>query len=495
MERSQPQMSEWALRDVGQAERAHACSSASQMIDRYSAVIKLFQGVIFVSEKKKSGTAVLKYDKKTGRLLFTKQMKKDYTILMPMMLPFHFTLIEKLLQKNGYNMQLLTSTGTNIVDEGLQSVHNDTCYPALLVIGQLLDAIKSGEYDPERVAVAITQTGGGCRASNYIHLLRKALKKNHLENVPVVSVSIGGLERNPGFNLSKRTLIKLGVAIIYADLIMDLSNQARPYELSHGETDMLANRWIDKLANESLSVFSIKRNMIAIVQDFAKIPLKLTNKVKVGVVGEIYVKFAPLGNNNLEAFLAEENCEVVVPGLMDFVLYNCESAIADSEVLGINRMKAKIYALFKRILCHMQDNMIAAVKNNSTFRVPPRFDHIRSLVRGYLSTDNKMGEGWLLTGEMLELIESGVGNIVCTQPFGCLPNHIAGKGMIREIRRNNESANIVAIDYDPSATRINQENRIKLMLELAREQVASGDQPDENTPMPDKNVPLEKKAV
>lgn len=414
--------------------------------------------------------AKLKYDKK-GRLLFTKDMKKEYTILIPMMLPYHFTLIKKLLDRQGYRTVLLTSTGTSIVDEGLQNVHNDTCYPALLVIGQLLDAIKSGNYDQDKVAVIISQTGGGCRASNYLFLLRKALKKNGLEKIPVISFGVSGLEKNPGFKLTPLLMMKMACALIYADLITDLANQSRPYENIKGSVEAVAHACMEFIIKHSMHLLHIGKTIDFIVKKFAEIPMTRSEKVKVGVVGEIYIKYAPLGNNNLEAFLQGENCEVVVPGVMDFILYNCESALADYTILGINKCKAKIYKFAKRLIIRLQNRMIRAIRQYSEFRPPSKFEHIKSLVKGYLSTENKMGEGWLLTGEMLDLIESGVNNIVCTQPFGCLPNHIAGKGMIREIRKNNEKANIVAIDYDPSATKINQENRIKLMLALAREQL------------------------
>jgi len=414
--------------------------------------------------------AQLVYDSE-GRLLFTEEMKREYTILMPMMLPIHFTFIQRIFRHAGYNMELLDTSHSAIVEEGLSSVHNDTCYPALLVIGQLLDALKSGKYDINKTALIITQTGGGCRASNYIHLLRKALKRNKLEHIPVISFNIPGMEKNPGFRITIPMMVQLVFGVIYGDILMLLANQTRPYELEAGSTDRLVQTWIDRLtggADKGLSARHFSRNLRAIAADFAAVPVRRTDKIKVGVVGEIYVKYARLGNNDLEQLLASEGAEVVVPGLLDFVMFMAYNHISDTRLYGIKRLKGVLSALMNAYLAHMQKKLIRAVKTQPQFRPPAPFSELVRMVDGYISTGNKMGEGWLLTAEMLELIHSGVRNIVCTQPFGCLPNHIAGKGMIRKIREKNEGANIVAIDYDPGATRINQENRIKLMLATAR---------------------------
>ncbi|HOB20336.1 MAG TPA: 2-hydroxyacyl-CoA dehydratase [Candidatus Atribacteria bacterium] len=414
----------------------------------------------------------LQYDK-DGRILFTKEMKKEYTILMPMMLPIHFRLFKNILLRHGYKAVLLETEHPRIVDEGLQSVHNDTCYPALLVIGQLLDALKSGDYDINRTALIITQTGGGCRASNYIHLLRKALKRNGLGHIPVISFNVGGMEKNPGFKLSIGLIIQIVYAILYGDLLMLLANQIRPYEISKGDTDRLVADWTDRIGQKLrgstiLNNRSVRKDFDAIVSDFARIPVKKTHKIRVGVVGEIYMKYSPLGNNNLESFLLSEGVEVVVPGLMDFVLYCVDNAITDTKMYGMNRLKGFLAMPLKKYLERLQDMLISSVKKEASFIAPSPFEHVKSLIKGYVGSGNKMGEGWLLTAEMLELIDSGVENIICTQPFGCLPNHIVGKGMIRKIRENHNNANIVAIDYDSGATRINQENRIKLMLSVAR---------------------------
>jgi predicted nucleotide-binding protein (sugar kinase/HSP70/actin superfamily) len=411
--------------------------------------------------------AELVYDEK-GRLLFTEEMRREYTILIPMMLPIHFTLLSRIFNTHGYKVELLRTTHRGIVDEGLQNVHNDTCYPALLVIGQLIDALKSGKYDINKTALMITQTGGGCRASNYIHLLRKALKKNGFEHVPVVSLNLSGMEKNPGFKLTVKLMYQLVAAVCYADVLMWLANQVRPYEINKGQTDELVDKWVEKLIKSKIGIRDFDAKVNRIVKDFEAIPVNIVPKIKVGIVGEIYIKYAPLGNNCLEEFLQSEGVEVVVPGLLDFILFMCDHHIVDTQIYHVRYKKFVASAVLKKFLLRMQNKIISGIEG-SRFNPPQHFEKTKSLVKGYLSTANKMGEGWLLTAEMLELIHSGVENIICAQPFGCLPNHIVGKGMIRRIRQTHPEANIVAIDYDPGATRVNQENRIKLMLSTARE--------------------------
>jgi len=418
--------------------------------------------------------AELVYDS-TGRLLFTEEMMEEYTVLLPMMLPIHMTFLAQLMRKQGLNVDLLTSVNPAIVNHGLQSVHNDTCYPALLVIGQMMEALESGKYDLNKVALVITQTGGGCRASNYIHLLRKALKKRGWEHIPVISFNLAGMEKNPGFHFSGSALIELLGIIVYADLLMNLANQTRPYELQKGQTDALVERWMQDLMEHKMSIAHLRRTLGKIAADFANIPVNRVPKITVGVVGEIYIKYAALGNNNLEQLLADEDCEVIVPGLLDFFIFMGDHHLVDTKRYRIKFKKGLASALVRAIFIFFQKRLIRAIKRHKQFRVPADFDTIKRLASAYVSDGNKMGEGWLLTGEMLELIHSGVNNIICTQPFGCLPNHIVGKGMIRAIREDHKQANIVAIDYDPGATRTNQENRIKLMLAVAREQMQGGE--------------------
>ena len=416
--------------------------------------------------------AELVYDK-TGRLLFTKEMKEEYTILFPTMLPVHFGLMARILETEGFKVEMLTTNHRGIVDEGLKYVHNDTCYPALLVIGQLIDAIKSGRYDLHKVALMITQTGGGCRASNYIHLLRKALEKADMAYIPVVSVNLSGLEKNPGFQLGLNTLRKAIFAMMYGDIIVQTANQVRPYEVKQGQTDETieaVENWLLEGMNQGkgLSFKSMVENFDRIVAAFKEIPVAGEPKVRVGVVGEIYIKYSPLGNNNLEQFLLSEGAEPVVPGLTDFIIFKIYNREVDVNIYGGKWIKKAACKIFMGYVENCQKDMIQALENSGRFRAPGTFQELHSLVHGYLGDGNKMGEGWLLTAEMLELIHTGVPNIVCTQPFGCLPNHIVGKGMIRKLKDDYPWSNIVAIDYDPGATKINQENRIKLMLANAK---------------------------
>jgi predicted nucleotide-binding protein (sugar kinase/HSP70/actin superfamily) len=412
--------------------------------------------------------AQLIYDK-TGRLLFTKEMKKEYTLLMPQMLPVTFTMLKRVFELDGYTIDMLTTNHRGIVDTGLKYVHNDTCYPALLVIGQLIDAVNSGKYDKHKVGLLITQTGGGCRASNYIHLLRKALKKAGLDYIPVVSVNLSGLEKNPGFGLNLKLIRRLVPAMLYGDLLVWLGNQCRPYETVPGTTDALIASWTDRLvamfgSNKGIAKKEIAAYMTQITADFAKIERSSEQKTRVGIVGEIYVKFSPLGNNNLEEFLLSENCEPVVPGLTDFMIFKINNRVVDVDIYKGKKLKKLVAGIFQKYIENLQQVMIAAVKTQPCFRPMGCFADLQKLIRGYLGYGNKMGEGWLLTAEMLELIHTGTENIVCTQPFGCLPNHVVGKGMIRRLKDDYPDSNIVAIDYDPGATKINQENRIKLML-------------------------------
>ena len=416
--------------------------------------------------------ATLKYDK-TGRLLFTKEMKKEYTILLPQMASIQFRIMKRVFDEYGYKTELLETDGPEIAQVGLKYVHNDTCYPAILVIGQFIHALQSGKYDLHKTALLITQTGGGCRASNYIHLLRKALKKAGLEFIPVISLNISGLEKNPGFQLTLPVIRKLVGALVYGDTLMLLSNQTKPYEINKGESMALVDSWIENIVSQykegrGFSLEQQRQNLDNIAQSFANIKRNLVPKVKVGVVGEIYVKYAPLGNNNLEAFLNEQDCEVCVPGIMGFVLFKLDNRLQDIELYGGNRIK---YAALQKAYNYLEkmEGLIIECTVRHGFLPPGRYSHLKELVSGVVGLGNKMGEGWLLTSEMLELAESGYPNIVCTQPFGCLPNHIVGKGMIRKVKEINPKANIVAIDYDPGATRVNQENRIKLMLAVAKE--------------------------
>lgn len=405
---------------------------------------------------------------------FTEEMKKDYTILVPPMLPMHFKMIISVLRTYGYTMELLEDTGPHIADMGLKYVHNDTCYPAILMIGEFMNAILSGKYDPHKVAIIMFQTGGGCRASNYISLLRKALKKAGYGYVPVISFSLAGIEDHPGFKLTRPKLHGMLYAVVYGDLLLSLSNQCRPYEINKGQTKALADSWTKKLGRElgsgaKIRYKDIKENYKKIVADFAAIPLEKRRAVKVGIVGEIFVKYSPLGNNNLEDFLVSEGAETVVPGLMDFCLYCVYNNINDYRLY---RRGSVFYMLLCKLaykfVCDKKRDVCRIIEEDGNFEPLTDFTHTPSLTKGYIGTGTKMGEGWLLTAEMIELSKMGVKNIVCTQPFGCLPNHICGKGMMKLVKEKNPDVNIVAIDYDAGATQVNQVNRLKLMLANAK---------------------------
>ena len=408
---------------------------------------------------------------------FTKEMRLTHKILIPQMLPIHFSLIEKVLLQEGYDVEVLTNDGPEVVQTGLKYVHNDTCYPALLVIGQMINALDSGKYDLDHTALMITQTGGGCRASNYIHLLRKALKKAGYGQIPVVSLNFSGLERDSGFQLSLPLIQKVLGAVFYGDMLMLLANQTRPYEDREGDADRLIHYWVSMLGDQfatghGCSKREMARNFDAIAKTFSDLHVTRTPKVKVGIVGEIYIKYSPLGNNQLERFLADEGCEVNVPGLLGFILYCVVNGPETIDLYGGSKAAKAVYQLVFNYFEKREKMMIEAISKYPGLTPPVLFSSTMKCSDGIIGRGTKMGEGWLLTAEMMELEQHGVDNIICAQPFGCLPNHICGKGMMNKIRSVYPEANIVAIDYDPSATRVNQENRIKLMLSVARERLS-----------------------
>ncbi len=406
---------------------------------------------------------------------FTPDMKKTHKILIPNMAPVQFRLMAAIMEQQGYQCELLENCGSQVAELGLKYVHNDTCYPALLVIGQFIDALNSGKYDLDHTALIITQTGGGCRASNYIHLLRKALVKAGYGQIPVVSLNFSGLEKDSGFPMTLTTIRRLLSVIYYGDLLVTLKAQTEPYEVHKGEAEAMQEKWIKRLselllADKGWHGRELKENMPRIASDFASIEVRRTPKVKVGVVGEIYVKYSPLGNNDLEKFLASQDCEVNVPGLMGFVQYCVYNFSETARLYGGNVLTLNASSVLLKIIGKIERVMIDSLKDNG-YHAPMPFLELVKQANGVISTGDKMGEGWLLTAEMVELVKTGYENIVCAQPFGCLPNHICGKGVINRIRELYPTANITPIDYDPGATRVNQENRIKLMLAVARERL------------------------
>ncbi len=404
--------------------------------------------------------------------VFTPEMKQTHTILIPDMLPIHFGLIMEIFRNNGYKMELLTTSTRSVVDEGLKHVHNDTCYPALLVIGQFIDALKSGKYDVNKVALLISQTGGGCRASNYIHLLRKALDEE-FPQIPVLSLNFSGLEKDSGFKITAGMFLQMLYAVLYGDLMMSLYNTCRAYELNKGDSKAVLDKWRKKIAElfRNGGYRKTKKLYREILADFSQIKRTKEKKVRVGIVGEIYVKYSPLANNHLEDFLISEGCEPVVPAFLDFCLYCAVNTVNDGKIYNFSTKATKLFGIAYKLIYSMQKQMIKIVREHGEFDPPHDFEDLRTYADKYMHQGVKMGEGWLIPAEMAALAHGGVENIICTQPFGCLPNHIVAKGMSRVIKEAFPQANIVAVDYDPGATRVNQKKRIQPMLENARKEI------------------------
>lgn len=409
---------------------------------------------------------------KYTRTLFTKSMSSKYKILAPQMSPIHFDLVAPAVSSCGYDFEVLDNSNEHIIDVGLKYVNNDACYPSIIVVGQIMDALLSGKYDINKVAVMITQTGGGCRASNYISFIRRALEKAGLSQVPVISLNTNGMEKNPGFKFSIPIVMKAMQAVVYGDLFMRLVYATRPLEKNKGETDALHEKWkkicISSLTKAKVSMLHFNKNVRTMIKEFDNIERLDINKPKVGVVGEILVKFSPLANNNIVELLESEGAICYMPDLMDFLLYSFYNSNFRRKYLG-GSLKTKIYsnlAIF--FIEYLRNSARSELKKSKHFSTQADIKNLASMAKQYISLGNQTGEGWFLTGEMLELIDTGVPNIICTQPFGCLPNHIVGKGVIKEIKKQHKEANIVAIDYDPSASKVNQLNRIKLLLSNAK---------------------------
>ena len=398
-----------------------------------------------------------------------RSMKKTHKILAPNMLPYHFELFKVALNHAGYDMEVLVSSSRTVIDEGLKNVHNDTCYPCLCVVGQYLDALKSGKYDLDKTALIITQTGGGCRASNYLALARKAIVKE-FPNVPLLSLNFSGLEKKSSLKMPLGLLSRMAYCVLYGDVIMWCHNQTLPYERNEGDSMRALNVCLEKVktAVGGKGYKDFERLVDFIAGTYSKVDVTEKNKIKVGIVGEIYVKYSPLGNNNLEKMLLSEGCEPVVPVLIDFVLYTMLGTINDARMYGLSKVKAAVY---KKVYAHFAELWKRAgdIIDSYKFERPHDIEGLRRYADEVINQGVKMGEGWLIPAEMAAFYESGVKNIVCAQPFGCLPNHIVGKGTIRTLKNMHQDINIVPIDYDPSASSDNQEHRIKLMLAAARE--------------------------
>lgn len=435
-----------------------------------AARIRIRSLISAVKDRERKGIKPHVEDAAYHRKIFTKKMRKEYTILTPQMSPIHFDLLIPALSYCGYNMVELP-TGDGELEYGLKYVNNDACYPSLLVVGQFMKALSTGKYDPDRTAIIITQTGGGCRATNYISFIRRALKKAGMEQIPVISLSTG-VETNPGFKPDLALLNRAIQSLVYGDLFMRCVYRTRPYEKEPGSVNALHEKWKNKLKEDlkKAKMSTFKKNICQIIKEFDEIPLdESVKKPRVGVVGEILVKFLPAANNYLVELLEAEGAEAVVPDMLDFFLYCFYDDIYKAKHLGKPKSDGFISNIVIKFMEHYRKTMKQALKESKRFGAPSEIEKMAELAKPFVSIGNQTGEGWFLTAEMIELIHSGVPNIVCAQPFGCLPNHVVGKGVIKQLRKAFPDSNIVAVDYDPGASEVNQLNRIKLMLATANE--------------------------
>lgn len=405
--------------------------------------------------------------------IFTKEMRKDYTILFPQMAPIHFELLETAVRSCGYNIELLRNCTQNTVETGLKYVNNDACYPSILVTGQMIEALQSGKYDPNKTALIMSQTGGGCRATNYIGFIRKALKDAGFPNVPVISLNVVGMEKMPGFKLTAPLVDKMLKCVLYADLLQKMITKNRVYEINKGETEKLYTTWMEKckkiLTNGNNKAF--KQSIYDIVNDFEKIELDTSiERPKVGIVGEVLIKYHPFGNNFVADLLEKEGAEVILPDFMGFVKFMATHKITFNTLLNTNKTSSKISKMAIKLINIIEKDFKTALASSKKDYLPPcDIWHLEDKVKDVLSIGNQTGEGWFLTAEMIEYIEHGIPNIVCVQPFACLPNHVVGKGVIKTIRSKYPDANISPVDYDPGASETNQTNRIKLLMTVAKD--------------------------
>ncbi len=462
-----------AVKDIlSKSGKIYTCLKIDEISNLGAARIRVrsLLAAIRVRKEKQEERRIL--PSKIDRVVFTEEMRKDYTILCPQMSPIHFGLLEAAFCASGYRMEILSSDERESVDYGLKYVNNDACYPSIIVIGQIMSALLSGKYNLEKTAVLITQTGGGCRASNYIGFIRRALEKAGLDYIPVISLNLAGLEKNPGFKLTYPLILRAGFAAVFGDLFMRCVYRMRPYELEKGATDRLHRKWEDAckkfISGRHPSYIQFKRLCRQIVREFDAIPISDTPKPRVGIVGEILVKFSPAANNHLVELLEAEGAEAVMPDLIDFLLYCFYNSNFKYSQLGMKKSTAQFCNMGISLLEQLRNAAAKELAESRHFTPPAHIRDLASYAEKIVSLGNQTGEGWFLTGEMLELIHSDVPNIVCTQPFGCLPNHVVGKGVIKEIRHQYPRSNIVAIDYDPGASEVNQLNRIKLMLSTAQ---------------------------
>ncbi len=455
------------------SDKIYTCLKIDEVNNLGAARIRIRSLLSAIRVREKLGRTRTIHSSAIEKVPFTEEMRKDYTIICPQMSPIHFEILQPAFNACGYNFVVLDNDNKHSVDVGLKYVNNDACYPSLLVVGQIMEALLSGKYDLNKTAIIMSQTGGGCRATNYIGFIRRALKKADMEQIPVISLNLAGIESNPGFHLNADLMIRAAVGAEFGDIFMRCLYRMRPYEATPGSAEAVHQKWL-KVVQEFVSAKHInlvrfRKLCREIIRDFDQIPLLDVQKPRVGIVGEILVKFSPAGNNHLVELLESEGAEAVVPDLIDFMLYCFYNQIYKAEELGMSKKTARISALGIWTIEHiLRGTAVKEFKKSKHFTPPTPIAEIASFAEPIVSIGNQTGEGWFLTGEMVELIHDGVPNIVCTQPFGCLPNHVVGKGVIKALRKAYPASNIVAIDYDPGASEVNQLNRIKLMLSTAQ---------------------------
>ena len=454
------------------ADKIYTCLKIDEVNNLGAARIRIrsLLSAIKVREKLKKERTIR--SSAVERVMFTEEMRREYTIICPQMSPIHFEIFEPAFASCGYNFVVLNNDNKHSVDVGLKYVNNDACYPSLLVVGQIMEALLSGKYDLNKTAIIMTQTGGGCRATNYVGFIRRALKKADMEQIPVISLNLAGIESNPGFHLNANLLIRAALAAEFGDIFMRCVYRMRPYEAVPGSVEAVHQKWLavvkEFVTSRHLSLRRYNQLCRDIIRDFDKIELRDIKKPRVGIVGEILVKFSPAGNNHLVELLESEGAEAVVPDLIDFMLYCFYNQIYKADHLGTGKKAALVSSLGIWAIEHiLRKTAVKEFKKSRHFSAPTPIREIAGYAESIVSIGNQTGEGWFLTGEMIELIHDDVPNIVCTQPFGCLPNHVVGKGVIKALRKAYPESNIVAIDYDPGASEVNQLNRIKLMLSTA----------------------------
>ncbi|MCI5699921.1 MAG: 2-hydroxyacyl-CoA dehydratase [Lachnospiraceae bacterium] len=457
---------------LSRSGKIYTCLKIDEVNNLGAARIRIRSLIAAIRERKERNLPRTCVSSAIYKVPFTEEMRKDYTILCPQMSPMHFSILQAAFNSGGYHLEVLPNDNKEAVNVGLKYVNNDACYPSLMVVGQIMQALLSGKYDLNKVAVIMTQTGGGCRASNYIGFIRRALEKADMGHIPVISLNLSGLESNPGFKLTLPLIMRIVYAAVFGDIIMKCVYRMRPYEKTPGSVNAMHHNWEQKciafLSGASPSYGQFKRICRDMIHDFDNIPIMDIKKPRVGIVGEILVKFLPAANNHLAELLEKEGAEAVVPDLIDFMCYCFYNLDFKSKNLGFKKSLSRMGKLGNWAINKVRGTASKELAKSKHFTPPADIADLAKMATPIVSVGNMTGEGWFLTGEMLELIHSGAPNIVCTQPFGCLPNHIVGKGVIKEIRHRYPEANIVAIDYDPGASEVNQLNRIKLMLSTAQ---------------------------